>query len=309
MADPVILSLATSETLASVNKSIYCTTTYMSSYKDPFSVKKSSLKSGIKKDSNTKRVRFSDDVAKYRSTPPENALLEVENINSNDGSNATESDTEQSKNDSARENVDEICRFCGKSKRRPVKLKYLDVDGNTRTFASSMFKKDNLLSSSTALRIQNRASWPTRNNGLDDKRPNYPRIIIKGYNDKPKCPILSSEFCECDKFPHLRESILKAEALAKRRAASFARRNYTTISVFHLLKHEPSGAEGRIPKRDHSSDTITKEPRISEWNRDYKSDANRKFYERFPDGVPDLRDSRRNVRRIIFCGHRSQVLR
>lgn len=295
MTQPFVHRGNAAETLASVNISIYGTTTYMSSFKDPVSVKKPDDIREPKKKLISKRVRFSEKVEKVESIPPENEVLDNESEVDEITAPKEETGTQNDAVGRGSVNKDETCQICGKIKVKKGQLNILGAREDVTGYSSS-FPDDRP--------AQKRAARHTVRNKTKEHAYSYPKMFM---NARPKR--LSNVYCECEKYQHLKDSLLKAEAVARRRAESFARRNFTTISVFHLLKNEANAAKKQQFRRRGNHETITKEPRINEWNRDYKSDANRRFHVNFPQGAPDLRDSMRNVRRVIFCGHRSQVFR
>ena len=304
------VSSQTLESLSLVNKNIYGTTTYMCSYQNPSGVKKSNLKRKSYRKVAQKHVTFNLDVQCYDNSSP-SAEERVSSFREKCSPPPVDENREffsgTAKGIDGLEE-DKVCRFCGKSKRKVVKLKYLDSNGkivNVPVNQKSNWHREKMNSSSS----QGWTSWPVGHTSLEEDRPNHPKIIIQGYSNRPKCSRRFSDVCECDKFPQLRASVLKAEEISKRRAQSFARRNYTTISVFHLLKHDETAAAKQIELERGKIEIESKDLLYHKRTWSQKSDAHKRFHEIYPDVIPDLRDSRRNVRRVLFSGYSSHVFR
>ena len=276
------------EALTSLHKKVCWTTTYMRSYSDPYSPKKLT---GTSTDvSNSKKVTFSDHVEHFDSTSDENEQLDKipDEMNQNEAS--VKEDVEQASATSCDENIaddEKICRFCCKKIRKIADVKFLKENGKMERSALSSGNGENS-TPSIHYPNQKRVAWPVQNKNFLGLKPNYPKLIINGYNDKPRCQKISSLFCTCEQSPELKQSILKEEFVRRRRASSFARRNHTTISVFHLLKYDAPGAQRILQQNPPASDTILKQPHIDGWDPDYKSNAIREFQGRFPVGASGI---------------------
>ena len=128
-----------------------------------------------------------------------------------------------------------ICRFCGMRTKRLAELKYFDVPKNVPKAAQGRSKdlKYN--------KPEDLLYWPPGLNNHSSRPASYPKIIIQGYNNRPPMAKKLFNVCQCEQHPHLKHSILKSEAILRRRAASFARRNQSTISVCSQRKAKHSG--------------------------------------------------------------------
>ena len=208
----------------------------------------------------------------------------------------------------------EVCRFCKKRKQTKIELK--DIDGLGKYMKAS--QNEASTSGKTLEREMSChdtmddkwAEWPIGNKSAVETPPNYPKIIIQGYNDKPKVPTRFFVTCDCDKFPQLKNSILKSEYITNRRASSFARRNYTTISVFHLLKHEGPSALGNAMNNKENEVKVSSQIRresLDDPSLNMKSEARTRLHINFPEKHPDLRDSKRTILKFVFNGHPSYL--
>ena len=265
-----LLSKRTMEALRSYRTSLCWTTTYMNTYKDPHGEKRANAKKRTKTNVNSSQV----------------------NRPANESKSSKDHDIAKER---TRRSSDVACvkkpRICGYCYKRKGKISGIKIENENRKMDCSTLPKEigrNVLPSKNE-EMQKRVTWPVAQKDMRGSKPTNTDITIGGYNDRLKCPVLSSPFCKCDvKSQALKESMRKANALARRRAASFDKRNFTTISVFHLLKHDPVAAQRQLFHKDRTSDTFMKKPYCSDWNIDYRSDAVRQFYEKFPEGTPVL---------------------
>ena len=329
------LSQKTSKALTDVNKNCY-STTYLSSYTNP-------LCADASEKIETTHVSFNDNVTCYeretetvttdktrtaklaeeRSDASKEAESTKVSTNETGSTNVMTDETqtmkiaeETSDGPKDTEIVDgvEVCRFCKKRKRTKIELK--DIDGLGKYMKASQNK------ASTSGKTLERempcydtmedkwAEWPIGNKSAVETPPNYPKIIIQGYNDKPKVPTRFFVTCDCDKFPQLKNSILKSEYITNRRASSFARRNYTSISVFHLLKHEGPSALGNVVNNKENEVKVSPQVRresVDDPSLNMKSEARTRLHNNFPEKHPDLRDSKRTILKFVFNGHPSYL--
>ena len=297
MTNPCILSENTMEALASFHKNVCWTTTYMRNYCDPHTAKIQDLSETSSDGPSSKHVTFSDLVEHLDSTSHENEELDKTQDKISDNEASAKEDVEQASAVSCDENIaddEKICRFCCKKIRKIGDVKFLRENGKLEPSALSNVIEDKSAISTSDFPTQKRLAWPIDNRNLRDLKPNYPKLIINGYNDKRNCQKISSLFCRCEQYPGLKESILREEAVAKRRSSSFAKRNHTTISVFRLLKYDADAAQGKLRQKPRASDTILNQPRIMGWDPGYKSEAIREFHGRYPEGVSGMKQVENN---------------
>eukprot|EP00794_Sanderia_malayensis_P012829 gene12829-14145_t len=314
------LSKNTCEAICDANKAVYHTTTYMKDFPESNNkaVLKSLLKSSTAKHDREKRVNFKNDVQylEPNETGEKNGEKQDEEQVVFDVSKEVTPASRASTYDPSRDEsgVNSICRFCGKRKRHAVVLRFMDKDGRI-TYGSNSYVA-RAVSRESSLNLHHK----DRSIGLANTRENslsLPRIIANDCNNRSRGT--RRYFCQCpEKQPQPKESKLKSEALLKRRAANYERRNYTTISVFHKLNQSGDNAEqhdaGDTANLASSSKPVDdvirdKKPRFQDWPRYYKAETHERFHQMFPETEPDLRDSRRTVRRVVFGGYRSHVLR
>eukprot|EP00112_Aurelia_sp_Birch-Aquarium-sp1_P007793 Seg1851.5 transcript_id=Seg1851.5/GoldUCD/mRNA.D3Y31 product="hypothetical protein" protein_id=Seg1851.5/GoldUCD/D3Y31 len=337
------LSQTTGKALTDVNKRSY-STTYLSSYTNPLSVDAWEKTEPRRVSFNEKVTCYEKETEKATTDETRTAKLAEERseasketgsskVSSDETGSAkfTTGETEDTKvmtaetqtaklaeetSDGPKDTVIvdgvEVCRFCSKRKQTRVELK--DVDGlgikayQNKTIAGGKTLERKMSCYDT---MEDKwAEWPVGNKSAVETPPNYPKIIIQGYNDKPKCPTRFFVACDCDKFPQLKNSILKSEYITNRRASSFARRNYSTISVFHLLKHEGPSVLDTTVNNKESEVRVSSQPRrasLDDPSLNMKSDARARLHNNFPEELPDLRDTKRTILKFVFNGYPSYL--
>ena len=253
---PFVLSGNTLAALASANKNYCWTTTYTSSYTKPPAVSRSKLVGNREKKAALNPRTYSNNTKSSKKPAQENKDRNTTKI-----SKAVTAVSECIKQAPAASSIEEracaqeICRFCCQKKKPKAGLKCPTGHGDVDCSVPAS-KTDSNLIQSPELRTQRRLTWPVGSEPFQEAKPAYPKIIIKGYNDKPYYPTLSSSFCRCDRFPQLKTSKLKAEFLAKRRSSNFNKRNWSTISVFNALKHDPKTVQEQLLSKGPISSII-----------------------------------------------------
>ena len=253
---PFVLSGNTVAALASANKNYCWTTTYTSSYTKPPVVSRSKLVGNKEKKAALNPMTFNNNSKNIKKPAQENKDRDTAKISKTVA--AVSEPIRQVPAASCAEEracAQKLCRFCCQKKRPKAEARCPTGQRGMECPVPSG-KADSNLIQAPELRTQRRLTWPVGSEPFQEVTPAYPKIIIKGYNDKPYCPTLPSCFCRCDRFPQLKNSKLKAEFLAKRRSSSFNRRNWTTISVFNALKHDPKTVQEQLLSKGPISNII-----------------------------------------------------
>ncbi len=328
------LSKNTLQKMSEVNDSIYKTTTHMRDFPNILTAKRSSLKSKIAQNESQKRVSFEKNVEVLDNDEIQYKQLD-QNDEEDDGSSENHTsdlpkdaelnpsrivtfDTNDVTIDPSNATFDtqqqDFCQFCGKRKGHREEMKVLEE--NECLLNSS--QNERIPHGDTLRKSPLSPNYSCRPLGLESIHhypPNYRKLVIEGCNNRPRGPKRFFDICQCDEYPELIESVLKAEAMWKRKAANFKRRNFTTISVFHKLKQgENNNNICPVKSEEKSCCQIArkKSKKMPRWQNhplNQKSKAHARFHEKFPELAPDLRDAKEPLRRVMVCGYHTHVFR
>lgn len=250
--------------LASTNRNLYNTTTYMSSYRDPLHFMHQSLQAQDD-DQDSRSVQFSEHVNSFG--VDHSQCVKHDRAEAARAASTVKENNKPSVNDVDNDDIG----ACGECKRKLLdsqeKEKAVESCSNVGGRADDKGQKFSTL--------------PNGDKNHKKQCSHHPRMTSTYLKARPKTRRKLTNNYECNQMPYSKQSMLKAEAVARRRELSFARRNFSTISLHGLLQREPKGAR----KQQDVNKIISKESRVRDWNRDFKSVAIKKFHRLFPVDV------------------------